>query len=53
MLLNVGPTHYGRIIPIFEERLREMGKWLQVNGEAVYGTKPWIYQNDTFDKNVW
>lgn len=26
MLMNVGPTHDGRIIPIFEERLTQMGK---------------------------
>uniref|UniRef100_A0A914ULS4 alpha-L-fucosidase n=1 Tax=Plectus sambesii TaxID=2011161 RepID=A0A914ULS4_9BILA len=50
LLLNVGPTHDGRIVPIFEQRLRTLGRWLQTNGEAVYGTKPWIYQNDT---NVW
>ena len=26
MLMNVGPTHDGRIIPIFQERLMQMGK---------------------------
>ena len=26
MLINVGPTHDGRIVPIFEERLTQMGK---------------------------
>ena len=26
MLLNVGPTHDGRIAPIFQERLRQIGK---------------------------
>jgi alpha-L-fucosidase len=50
LLLNIGPTHDGRIIPIFEERLREVGNWLEINGEAVYHTKPWIHQNDS---NVW
>lgn len=53
LLLNVGPTHDGRIIPIFEERLRQVGKFLHVNGEAVYGTKPWIHQNDTLTPDVW
>ncbi|XP_067936576.1 alpha-L-fucosidase-like isoform X2 [Watersipora subatra] len=52
-LLNVGPTHDGRILPIFEERLRQMGAWLKVNGEAIYASSPWRYQNDTVSGNVW
>ena len=37
-LLNVGPTSEG-IIPEEEvQRLEEMGKWLKVNGSAIYGT---------------
>lgn len=51
--MNVGPTHDGRIMPIFEERLLQMGAWLNVNGEAVYSSKPWSYQNDTAAGNVW
>ncbi|KAK2160601.1 hypothetical protein LSH36_129g00052 [Paralvinella palmiformis] len=53
LLMNVGPTHDGRIIPIFEERLRQVGQWLKVNGEAIYGTKPWSHQNDTVTKHLW
>jgi len=53
LLLNVGPTHYGKIAPIFEERLTQMGEWLTVNGEAIYESKPWVYQNDTLTPNIW
>ncbi len=38
-LLNVGPTSEG-IIPAPEvERLKQVGAWLKVNGEAIYGTQ--------------
>ncbi|CAF3845928.1 unnamed protein product, partial [Rotaria sordida] len=53
VLINVGPTSYGKIAPIFEERLRQMGSWLKVNGEAIYSSIPWKYQNDTTNKDVW
>jgi len=53
LLMNVGPTHYGKITPIYEERLTQMGDFINVNGEAVYDSKPWVYQNDTLTPNVW
>lgn len=39
-LLNVGPTAEGVIPAPSIERLREVGAWLQVNGEAIYGAGP-------------
>ncbi|KAI6174026.1 Alpha-L-fucosidase [Aphelenchoides besseyi] len=51
LLLNIGPNHLGRIPPIFEDRLREVGKFVNAYSEAIFETKPWIYQNDSFD--VW
>ncbi|HEX8202363.1 MAG TPA: alpha-L-fucosidase, partial [Isosphaeraceae bacterium] len=39
LLLNVGPGPDGTIGPEFTERLREVGRWLERNGEAVYGTR--------------
>jgi alpha-L-fucosidase len=53
ILINIGPTKEGTIAPIFEERLLQLGKWLSPNGEAIYGTRPWKFQNDTTNSNVW
>jgi alpha-L-fucosidase len=53
LLINVGPTSAGIISPIFEERLRQLGEWLGVNGEAIYASKPWKAQNDTLTKDIW
>ena len=38
-LLNIGPDADGTIPPIMEERLLGMGKWLDVNGEAIYDSE--------------
>ncbi|CAH1794582.1 unnamed protein product, partial [Owenia fusiformis] len=53
LLMNVGPTHDGRIVPIFEERLKDVGQWLNVNGQSIFKSKPWAHQNDTVTKGVW
>lgn len=39
LLLNVGPMPNGKIEPRQVERLREMGAWLEKNGESIYGTR--------------
>ncbi len=38
-LLNIGPRPDGTIQPEFVERLRQVGAWLQTNGESIYGTR--------------
>jgi alpha-L-fucosidase len=40
LMLNVGPRPDGTIPEPVQERLLQIGAWLKVNGEAIYGTRP-------------
>lgn len=40
-LLNVGPTPEGTIPQACIDRLAEVGRWMDVNGPAIYGSSPW------------
>jgi len=53
LLVNVGPTSDGRIIPIFQERLLQLGSWMKVNGDSIYKTKQWRVSNDTAQQLTW
>ena len=41
LLLNIGPRADGTIPEGMERRLLAIGEWLQDNGEAIFGTRPW------------
>lgn len=41
LLLNVGPMADGTIPDVQKQRLLELGGWLKINGDAIYGTRPW------------
>jgi len=42
LLLDIGPAADGTIPVIMQQRLMEIGNWLKTNGEAIYGTRPFI-----------
>jgi alpha-L-fucosidase len=42
-LLNVGPTSEGEIPKPSIERLKEVGAWIKVNGDAIYGTTASVF----------
>jgi len=46
-LLNVGPMADGVIPPACQDALRTVGRWLKANGEAVYGTGPSPWGEET------
>lgn len=41
LLLNIGPRSDGTIPEQVQQVLLDVGAWLNVNGEAIYGTRPW------------
>lgn len=46
LLLNLGPKADGTIEATQAQRVRELGAWLQTNGEAVYGSRYWTQAED-------
>jgi alpha-L-fucosidase len=48
LLLNLSPTGTGVINDAQRTTLKEVGKWLAINGEAVYGTHNWVIDGEGF-----
>jgi alpha-L-fucosidase len=53
LLLNTGPMPNGRILPAHVERYLGIGKWLEKNGEAIYGTRKGPYEPLPWGVSVW
>lgn len=48
-LLNIGPASDGSIVPFEAEVIRLIGRWLDDNGEAIYGTSPSPFRSNGFE----
>ena len=46
LLINVGPRADGSIPELQAASMAAMGEWLRVNGDAIYGTRPWLRAGD-------
>lgn len=46
LLLNIGPEGSGAVPQEQRERLDVLGEWLSNQGEAIYGTRPWLRYGD-------
>ena len=48
-LLNIGPASDGSVVPFEADVIRSIGRWLDENGDAIYGTRPSPFKNAVFD----
>ena len=54
LLLNIGPGPDGDWDPVAYERLKDIGAWIKINGEGIYGSisvAPYASGNQFFTKN--
>ncbi len=52
LLLDIGPTADGLIPVIQQQRLLDIGSWLEINGDAIYGTRKWEGAKENKAENV-
>ena len=52
LLLNIGPMADGSIPAIQRERLLGLGTWLDVNGAAIFDTRPWVTAEGATDAGI-
>jgi alpha-L-fucosidase len=52
VLINVGPDSYGAIPAIQQAPLGELGDWMELNGEAIYSTRPWQRFNNKIGREL-
>ncbi len=52
-LLNIGPDASGLIPIVMQERLLDIGKWLKINGEAIYKSRPWDKNSSLQEKGIY
>ncbi|HEX7134412.1 MAG TPA: alpha-L-fucosidase, partial [Iamia sp.] len=52
LLLNVGPDAAGTIVEREASRLRDLGAWMDVAGEALVGTRPWVEASATTPEGI-
>jgi alpha-L-fucosidase len=46
LVINVGPAADGKIPLLQQERIEDLGKWISINQEAIYGSKTWIRNSE-------
>ena len=51
-VLNIGPRADGTLPEPLVSRLEYLGRWLKINGEAIYGSRPWTQAADDGNDNT-
>ncbi|MEM7712130.1 MAG: alpha-L-fucosidase [Cyanobacteria bacterium P01_A01_bin.68] len=52
LLLNIGPNADGSISQLQKERLLGLGSWLDINGEAIFGSRYWTRSEDVTSEGI-